>query len=534
VKIHVILRRGLLALVLFLPLDQAFGQTGTPPFLNILDFTNDGTASPLLMLQGGQTSSTVGAEITSQSTSSTTSSLPNLGAIMGMGFGGLSLVQTSPATTNGTTGTGEASPFFCISGNQWNGTVPPSGASVAAVWCLHVHGDSIATTKDIPDIIEWTRPTGIGYGNPTSDLTMLWPGAINLAAAGQITVGPNVDTVAGNVANILSTFTGQKTTVTGTSLNPPMAGPVTVEPGQLTSLTAVPAGATEGALQILQSYIIGDSTDVGRLACLEPAKGPQYISDCGSVGAAENWVGVFNNIKGAQGVSVTPLRYGRVPISTASSATFNAGDFVCKDDANRSYVMSNGGTPCPIGESIGIAVGDATSGITSHLVDLVPEASVPVTGYWTNGPTAGSVTIAMSGKQYVYGLVIPTPVVAGHVVLDVATADTISTDLYSVGIFNSSGLLVAHISPQAFQTTGVQAPIVFQEGTVTFSPGKYYLGLTGEATTLKLSSVASTLIPLAAFNAGSTTGGAQISSFTPPSDSWAAALNSEPVIALAP
>jgi hypothetical protein len=38
------------------------------------------------------------------------------------------------------------------------------------------------------------------------------------------------------------------------------------------------------------------------------------------------------------------------------------------------YVISNGSTPCPIGDSVGIAVGDYSSG-TSHLVDLVPEAS---------------------------------------------------------------------------------------------------------------------------------------------------------------
>jgi hypothetical protein len=72
VKIDVILRGGLLALVLFLPLAQTFGQTATAPFFTITDFASDGTTSPLLLLTGGQMSSTVGIEITSQSTGMTT------------------------------------------------------------------------------------------------------------------------------------------------------------------------------------------------------------------------------------------------------------------------------------------------------------------------------------------------------------------------------------------------------------------------------------------------------------------------------
>ncbi len=199
-------------------------------------------------------------------------------------------------------------------------------------------------------------------------------------------------------------------------------------------------------------------------------------------------------------------------------------------------MIDNISTPCPIGESIGIAVGEVSApvGNNLHLVDLTPEASVTVTTYWTNGPIQNSVTIAASNKQYVYGLIVSTPVVAGHVVLDVATQDPTSTNLYSVGIFNSAGSLIAHISPQAFTTAGVQNPIAFQEGTVTLPPGKYYLGLTGEATVLKLSSIVTTLIPLPATAEGTTTGGAQIASFTPPSDSWVAAASSEPAIALAP
>ena len=130
-------------------------------------------------------------------------------------------------------------------------------------------------------------------------------------------------------------------------------------------------------MQILQSYIagVGATTSVGRLAC--PSGVAQTIMVCTNVvGAAENWVGVFNLIQGAQGISVTPLRYGRVPIMNfGTGVAFGPGDFVCKNDVNSIYVIDNGTTPCPIGESIGIAVGDVGNP-TSHLVDLIPEASV--------------------------------------------------------------------------------------------------------------------------------------------------------------
>lgn len=397
-KGELMLRNVILASALIFCFVPAFAQSpNTPPFLNILDFTNDGTASPLLLLQGGQTASTVGEEITSQSTSSTTTSLPNLGNIMGTGFGGLSLVQTSPAVN----GAGQNSPYLCISGNQWNTAGTP--ATIAAVWCLRVKGGNATTggAGGSPDVIEWFRPTGTGYGNPTGDITMLWPKAINIASNGQMTVGPNVDTSLGDVSGVPSTFTGQKTNVsTGTVA----AGPITIEPGQLIA-GSVPAGSTEGPLQILQSYQTGGSTTVGLLAC--PSGVAQSVKVCTTTGAAENWVGVFNSIPGAQGVTVTPLRYGRVGISSNSSGlVFSNGEFVCKDDANAGFVIDNGSTPCPIGESVGIAVGDPSPALpfNEHLVDLVAEAGVSgaaaqgqILHFTCVGPVASNSTIYLNG-----------------------------------------------------------------------------------------------------------------------------------------
>jgi hypothetical protein len=96
----------------------------------------------------------------------------------------------------------------------------------------------------------------------------------------------------------------------------------------------------------------------------------------------------------------------------------------------------------------------------------------------------GTVGLTSSGIQWVYGLIIPTQLAAGSIVLDVATPD--GSHSYSVGIFAISNsttacmaitppcaALVAHIPAQSFGTMGVHAPIAFNEGTVTFPPGKY-------------------------------------------------------------
>lgn len=94
------------------------------------------------------------------------------------------------------------------------------------------------------------------------------------------------------------------------------------------------------------------------------------------MGNAENWVGVINTATPpSRGGSTAVARTGRTTIASAASHQYTANDFVCKDDANAGDVIDNGSAPCPIGESVGVAVGDASSG-TSHAVDLVPGQSV--------------------------------------------------------------------------------------------------------------------------------------------------------------
>jgi hypothetical protein len=302
----------------------------------------------------------------------------NLPTPFGNGMGGIDIFQNAVATSS----TNFPSPYLQMCAQQLLGT-GASPPSAPGCWQLRVDAGSGANPQDV---MEWTRT---GTTNQTHNITMLWPAQINIASKGQITVGPE-PLLTGASALTPSTFTGQTNLSTTAGLG---AGFITIEPGQLQAGTGTD-GSIEGALQILQSYIMPNTTGTdGRLACPTGAvSASQVVQICTATGAAENWVGVFNSAIPGQlalqttnpGVTLTPVRYGRVPILSAAGATFKNGDFVCKDDANASYVV-NSTTACPVGESIGIAVGDPASN-TSHLVDLVPTASVLLSSYWTNGP----------------------------------------------------------------------------------------------------------------------------------------------------
>jgi hypothetical protein len=351
----------------------------TSPFLILEDASNDTGVFPLLELEGGLASDSLGIEVTSQSviTAGTAPSLSNMAG----GFGGLSLVQLGGATS----AAGQSSPVFSMCAQQYTTLTQP------ACWSWQVLGGA---GSDPSDILSLTRQTT----NSTNIITVLFPASVNLATAansatgtaGQITVGPAP--YSGANANVPSTFTGANTT-DGTD-STAAAGPVTVQPGQLTAASPV-AGATEGALQILQSYLGTNGTacaNCGFLAC--PSGTAQSVVPCTTTGQAENWVGVFDGIVGQAGGSITPLRYGRVGVkSSGAAAKWTNGDFVCKDDSNASYSRDNSNNPCPTGESIGIAVGDPST-TNMHLTDLVPEASTGggalMTFYCTGSVAAGS------------------------------------------------------------------------------------------------------------------------------------------------
>jgi hypothetical protein len=372
------------------------------PLLAVTDGPSAPTSSGYLgIFQGAQSSTNTPLEIASQAASSTGFAAPP--ALMS-GYLGVDLIQLAGAGGGNT----YASPYW----RMCSQSVLSSGANTPLCWMAQVLGGSAPTGTNPASTLEWTMS-----GLPAnSNFTMLWPAAVNLAAHGQITVGP-MPTPAAN-AYVPSTFTGQDTTSTSALT---AAGPITVEPGQLTG-SAVMAGATEGPLQVLQAYLGTNNSgnNIGLLAC--PSGTAQNVIPCGTTGQAENWVGVYNSIPNQNGIngstspSVTPLRYGRVLINSQAmnqQVQWTSGDFVCKDDSSmgagyaidNSIANSHVNTPCPIGESVGVAVGDPAMTTTPHLVDLIPEASVSgaasqgqVLQFTCFGPVAAGTTVYLNGQ----------------------------------------------------------------------------------------------------------------------------------------
>lgn len=237
---------------------------------------------------------------------------------------------------------------------------------------------------------------------------------------------------------------------------------------------------------------------------------------------------------GSGGSSAVITPPGRAVVASNASASWSAGQEICRDPSNPSEAIASSSGACPLGQAVGVAVGDAGSS-TSHTVDLnFSDQGVGSSGYWSPGAVLGAAVSAYSANTlYVYGFYMSSQTMSGHIVLDLHIDD--ASNLYSVGIYNSTGTLVAHIGPRSFSSTSISSNVVaFTEGTVLLNPGKYYFGFTGNASTLSFNALASILIPLGVTSSGTTSGGALPSSFTPPADAWAAGGTTASAFALAP
>jgi hypothetical protein len=105
------------------------------PFLWLQDASGDTGGVPLLEVTGGQDASTLGIQVTSQANSTLSTIAPVWSTIMPPGYGGLSLLQTSTATTSG----GVGSPTFAMCANQYGGT----GSAGPACWWWQVQGGKL-------------------------------------------------------------------------------------------------------------------------------------------------------------------------------------------------------------------------------------------------------------------------------------------------------------------------------------------------------------------------------------------------------
>ena len=303
------------------------------PFLWLLDTASDTGVEPLILVNGGQNSNTLGIEITSQTNVAATVIAPPWSTMMPAGYGGLALVQTGAATSTAA----YSSPSLAMCANQYGG----AGATGPACWWWQVQGGNPGVTNP-PDILQLFR---LPYNNTTSNTTVLFPPSINLAtgpypnsvsptSAGQITVGPQPFT--GSNANVPATFTGASTSYGSAGAS---AGPVMIQPGQLTAATPDPTSA-EGQLWLMQSYL--GTNNIGLLACIDKTTAQQVVV-CGTANATAQIVGVYDSNPQQSGATVTPIRYGRAVVKNfGSAATWGSGHYVCSDSTNN-------GTPWTMG-----------------------------------------------------------------------------------------------------------------------------------------------------------------------------------------
>lgn len=193
---------------------------------------------------------------------------------------------------------------------------------------------------------------------------------------------------------------------------------------------------------------------------------------------------------------------------------------------------SQGGTGVATAAKNTVLAGPVSGGNAAPAFRALGAADVPGTGYWVNGAASGASTITLCAvdTECYWSLFIPTPLTnIGHLVFNVGTADS-SSDVYSFGIYSSSGALLASTTPVSYTATGVQT--VALSLAQNYAPGLFYLGITGHGgVTLKPTAAAASLLNASALSAGATTGGNVVASFAPAS-TWA--LGAAPLIALAP
>lgn len=196
---------------------------------------------------------------------------------------------------------------------------------------------------------------------------------------------------------------------------------------------------------------------------------------------------------------------GIVDSVTDSANACAAGNSLAGGGPNVCNVMCDGASWRIIGTAAGVG---ATSGW-------------PLTGYFT-GQRNGSNWGCTTGGSRLIGIEIPASVTFGHFDFVVNTADTVSGDLYDLGLYDASGALQAHTGAIGLGATGYQSVAIAGGGTISISPGKYYLAFgCGSAATAQIEGNGSSSASFAVNVAGpATSAGTLPAAMTPPADAW--------------
>jgi len=170
---------------------------------------------------------------------------------------------------------------------------------------------------------------------------------------------------------------------------------------------------------------------------------------------------------------------------------------------------------CPNGayySSSSIVGGIVTAATCAPMFDQFPMMSIPI--------NAGAMTTLAVNKQTAYGFTLPYALMANYISFQTNTADASTTDLYDIGLSNSSGTLICDTGPTSSFSAATGLKNVVCSPQTLLMPGNYFLTYTGASTTWKMGSAGSGGgYQLRFTNNATTTTGGQLLNFTPPATS---------------
>ena len=243
---------------------------------------------------------------------------------------------------------------------------------------------------------------------------------------------------------------------------------------------------------------------------------------------ADGFIGIVSGGSGTSGSAIVSYRgYAQCSFDGATTAA----DYVIASGSTAGDCHDAGATR-PVGaEVIGRVLStNGTSGTYSVFVSLEPGAGPSQVPWFTQASASGAVSfLTTSNVAKLYGVLYSnaTPLTTTQATYDVTTADNTSNN-YDIGLYNSSGALVAHIGTTA--GTGFAAATGWKTlswaASATIKQGKYYLAITTNCTSscaqLIGSSTGVGFTFAGAVQESVTSGGTLPNTITIPSDSYTA------------